>query len=137
MAEGFESWAIVELMGRTVIAGKLSDQVIGGDSFLRVDIPRKDGTIYTRLFGKAAIYCINICEEATARTYAARSYEPLQPYTALPAPSPATETAEQLAARVDVPLSHGAPSGRDPWDEDYDDGHPEADDLGHDANSHS
>jgi hypothetical protein len=134
MAEGFESWAIVELMGRTVIAGKLSDQVIGGDSFLRVDIPRKDGTTYTRLFGKAAIYCINICEEETARTYAARTYEPLQPYTALPAPSPATETAEQLAARVDVPISHGAPSGRDPWDEQDDDQAFDEFADGHDAN---
>lgn len=126
MAEAFEAWAIIELMGRTVIAGRMSDQVIGGDSFLRVDIPRKDGTHYTRLFGKSAIYCINICEEATARAYAARSYEPLQPYTALPAPSPATETGEQIAARVDVPVAHGAPSGRDEWDEHFD----EVDDEG-------
>lgn len=114
----FEAWAIVELMGRTVIAGRLSDQVIGGDAFLRVDIPRKDGSTYTRLFGKSAIYCINICEEATARNYAARTYEPLQPYTALPAPSPATETAEELAHRLDLPT--GGSARRPDGDDDYD-----------------
>jgi hypothetical protein len=113
----FEAWAIIELMGRTVIAGRMTDQVIGGDSFLRVDIPRHDGSTYTRLFGKSAIYCINICEESTARAYAARTYEPLQPYIALPGAPPATESGEDLARRLDVPVGSVDESHDEEFDE--------------------
>lgn len=82
----FQAWAIVELFGHQRCAGRISEQTIGGETFIRVDIPKSDGSEYTRLFGKGAIYCINICEEATAREYASRTYAPLQPYTSLPAP---------------------------------------------------
>lgn len=44
MSEKFEQWAIVDLFGHTRIAGKVSEQVIGGCSFVRVDVPeRGDG----------------------------------------------------------------------------------------------
>ena len=35
----FEGFAIVELMGRNVIAGYVSEQVIAGAALLRVDVP--------------------------------------------------------------------------------------------------
>ncbi len=38
-AEQFESWAIVELFGHQKIAGKLTEQTIGGCHFIRVDVP--------------------------------------------------------------------------------------------------
>lgn len=38
-AGGFEEWCIVELMGHQVYAGKVTEQVIGGYQFLRVDVP--------------------------------------------------------------------------------------------------
>lgn len=67
MAEKFEQFAIVELMGRTVIAGLVSEQVIGGQSFVRVDVPvGEKEAAFTKLFGAAAIYCITPCDEATA-----------------------------------------------------------------------
>lgn len=91
-SETFKAWAIVELFGHNRAAGEISEQAIGGETFIRVDIPRAEGAPYTRLFGKGAIYCINICEESTARSYAMRLSEPLYPYTALPAP--ATEPVE-------------------------------------------
>ncbi len=34
-----EQFAIVELFGHQVIAGKVSEQVIGGQGFIRVDVP--------------------------------------------------------------------------------------------------
>jgi len=109
----FSAWAIVELFGRQVTAGRIGEQTIGGETFIRLDIPKPDGSEYTRLFGKGAIYCINICEEATARSYATRTRPPLQPYTALPAPadSPDPNTETGLS-----PESHRA-SGHD--DDDF------------------
>ncbi|HBZ67562.1 MAG TPA: hypothetical protein DEO70_12060 [Bacteroidales bacterium] len=35
----FQSWAIVELFGHTQLAGKVTEQTIAGQSFLRIDVP--------------------------------------------------------------------------------------------------
>jgi hypothetical protein len=67
--ETLEAWAIVELFGHQRVAGRISDHAFGGETFVRVDIP-KDGSYYTRLFGKGAIYCINLTDEAAARAAA-------------------------------------------------------------------
>ncbi len=83
----FEAWAIVELFGHARIAGKVTEQQIGGASFIRVDVPeleiRKDGcdltkaiqverrAAFTRLFGPAAIYAITPTTEDVARAAAA------------------------------------------------------------------
>ena len=64
--EKFEAWAIVELFGHQRVAGRITEQVIGGETFIRVDIPKGEG-FFTRMFGKGAIYCINITDEAAAR----------------------------------------------------------------------
>lgn len=37
--ESFEGFAIVELMGRHVVAGYVTEQVIAGVAMLRVDVP--------------------------------------------------------------------------------------------------
>lgn len=70
--EKFLSWAIVELFGHQRIAGRVTEQAIGGCSFVRVDVPEV-GEIpaYTRLLGNAAIYAINPCTEEIARASAA------------------------------------------------------------------
>ncbi len=39
MADKFEQFAIVELFGHQIIAGLVSEQVIGGQGFVRVDVP--------------------------------------------------------------------------------------------------
>jgi hypothetical protein len=68
MAEKFEQFAIVELMGRVVVAGLVSEQVIGGQSFVRVDVPATEAQpAFTKFFGSGAIYCITPCDEATAK----------------------------------------------------------------------
>jgi hypothetical protein len=117
----FHAWAIVELFGHQRCAGRLSEQTIGSETFIRVDIPRRAGGEYTRLFGKGAIYCINICEESAARNYATQAHEPLQPYTALPAPadSPDPDSPAGLSFR-EVPLRET----RDRDDYDHDDDFP-------------
>jgi hypothetical protein len=118
--EKFEAWAIVELFGHQRCAGRISE-ALGGETFIRVDIPRAGADpFYTRLFGKGAIYCINICEEATARAFAGRMSEPLAPYTALPAPAPQTEKPGEIAGRYQSAAS-AATSGHDDDDDPFDD----------------
>lgn len=68
----FEQWAIVELFGHARIAGKLTEQTIGGCAFVRVDVPemvREGQTLpgFTKLYGQGAIYAISFVDEATAR----------------------------------------------------------------------
>jgi hypothetical protein len=67
MAEKFEQWAIIDLFGHTRIAGKISEQVIGGCSFVRVDVPEIDGhQPFTKLYGQGAIYGMLFVDEETA-----------------------------------------------------------------------
>lgn len=69
MTETFEQFAIVELFGHNVIAGKVSEQVIGGQGFVRVDVPAVDGQdSFTKLYGPGAIYSITPTDEATMLT---------------------------------------------------------------------
>jgi len=68
MPEKFETYAIVELMGRSVIAGLVTEQTIGGSAFVRVDVPETNGIpAYTKFYGPSSIYCLTPCDEATAR----------------------------------------------------------------------
>lgn len=69
MAEAFEQFAIVELFGHNVIAGKVSEQVIGGQGFVRVDVPAtQEGEGFTKFFGPGAIYAITPCDESTVQS---------------------------------------------------------------------
>jgi len=66
MAETFEQFAIVELFGHQIMAGKVSEQMIGGQGFVRVDVPAIDGQdSFTKFYGAGAIYAITPCDEET------------------------------------------------------------------------
>lgn len=71
--EGFEQFAIVEIMGHQTYAGLVTEQVIGGSSFVRVDVPAiGEDPGFTKLFGASSIYCITPTSEEFARAVAAR-----------------------------------------------------------------
>lgn len=75
-------WAIVELFGHQRIAGQVSEHQLGGQNFIRVDVPTVKGRPpYTKLFGQGAIYAITFVDEAIA-TAAAQAIDarPVQPY---------------------------------------------------------
>lgn len=72
--EKFDQWAIVELFGHQRIAGRVTEQTIGGCAFVRVDVPECEAVgsnpptqAFTKLFGNGAIYGISFVDEATAR----------------------------------------------------------------------
>ena len=107
-ASAFEGWCIIEQMGHKRMAGYISEQVIGGHSFIRVDVPGLDtppqpipgatpngsGWAATQFITGATIYAITPCTEAIARKVAANCQ-----------PSPVTlwdlKTPALPAARVD------------------------------------
>jgi len=66
---------IVELFGHTRIAGMVSEQTVGGASFVRVDVPAiGEESTFTKLYGANAIYSICPVDEGTMRA-AAQSYK--------------------------------------------------------------
>lgn len=69
MADKFEAWGLVELMGHQRVAGRLSEQPLGGGNMLRVDIPNGDG-FRTAYYSASSIYAVHITDEAAARKLA-------------------------------------------------------------------
>jgi hypothetical protein len=111
----FETWAIVELFGHQVIAGMVSEQVIGPGAFLRVDVPAVDGSpAFTRFFGQGAIYSITPVSEEVARLAVKRyAPKPVNIYMPLLAGSISKQDAEFL----------------DRYPEDEDENEPDPDDF--------
>lgn len=68
MAE-YEGFALVEIMGRTQVAGRISEVLIGGATMLRVDVPATpDCPEFTRYYGGSAIYSITpVSQEIAVR----------------------------------------------------------------------
>lgn len=69
----FEMHCMVELFGHQKIAGKVTEQVIAGSGFIRVDVPKtskRDG--FTRLYGPSAIYAMTPVSEQIAQIMAER-----------------------------------------------------------------
>lgn len=84
---GFDQWAVLEIMGHQRFAGRVTEQVIAGGAFLRVDVPAvEDRPEFCKLFGASAVFCITPCDETTARNIAAGMRERPLPLYASPAP---------------------------------------------------
>jgi hypothetical protein len=103
----FEHWCIVEVMGHTTYAGFVTEQEIGGGSFIRVDVPgTSDTQPFTKLLGHGSIYCITPCDEETARAWALKTVaRAFDTYRAPVLPAP--ETYNELLEHEE---EHGFPS---------------------------
>jgi hypothetical protein len=57
----FDEWALVEIMGRQRVAGKVTEATLAGGAFLRVDVPdpTTGETLFTRFYAPGSIYCIS------------------------------------------------------------------------------
>lgn len=80
----FDHWCIVEVMGHQRFAGRVTEQTIGGSSFVRVDVPEIKGRqAFTKMFGSGSIYCITPVDEETARAAAGQmNNQPLEEWSA-------------------------------------------------------
>lgn len=89
MAEKFEQWAILELMGHRRLAGLVSEQEAFGTAMCRIDVPQDEGMMMTQFYGGSSIYALTPVSEEVARAFARRNVvRPITVYDlALPAPS--------------------------------------------------
>jgi hypothetical protein len=71
----FEHWAILELMGHRKLGGRVSEALIAGAPFIRIDVPGAEVDVATQFYAPAAVYCITPCSEDLARRTAA-AYKP-------------------------------------------------------------
>jgi DNA polymerase III epsilon subunit-like protein len=83
MSEKFDMQCVVELFGHSRIAGKATEQAIGGATFLRIDVPKtskREG--FTRFYGAGAIYSITPVDEQVAAAMAeSLEVEPVSEWT--------------------------------------------------------
>lgn len=71
--EGFQGWAILELMGHRRLAGFVTDVAMFGTQMLRIDIPINENDKVTQFYGGTAIYCVTPSSEQIARGLAAQT----------------------------------------------------------------
>ena len=79
----FEQWAIVDVMGHQRFVGLVTEEVIAGQGFIRVDIPKTDKNhAWSKLIGPSSIYAITPVEKniamAMANNLGKRAIEPYQ-----------------------------------------------------------
>jgi len=96
--QGFEGFAVLELMGHRKLAGYVRQVEMFGSAMCRIDVPAIDGqAAATQFYSGGSIYCLTPCDEATAlRIAGAYRPEPVNRWS-LPAPQPTR------AARDDQP----------------------------------
>ena len=86
--ETFDQWAVVEVMGHHVYAGRVTEQALGGGAFVRIDVPEIDGReAFTKLFGHGSIFCITPCDRDVAVTVA--RYHRARPFESVHLPTAA------------------------------------------------
>jgi len=99
----FDVWGIVEMLGHKILAGRVSEHVIAGQAFIRVDVPETpQEAAFTKLLGPGSIYAISPCSEELARAAAGRLHsEPIPVYIPKQLPSGPTRVED---AELEDPL---------------------------------
>ena len=105
----FDSWAIVEMLGHRRVIGRVTEQVIAGAGFIRIDVPGEGGDpAVTQIVAPASIYCITPVSEQVARLTARA--RPVRPITTWDLPQDIrdmirkAEFAPQLDDGADIPF---------------------------------
>lgn len=67
--DSYTGWAILELVGRRLLAGYVSPAMLAGTPCLRVVVcgPKPDSFIATQFYSGSAIFSLTACKEAAAR----------------------------------------------------------------------
>ena len=81
--ESFESYAIIELMGRTMLAGKVTVVNLAGRGFLRIDVPTVNGLPgFTKFQSPDSIWGLTPVDQETAeRAAAGLKAKPIEVWT--------------------------------------------------------
>lgn len=109
----FDEWCLVELFGHQRIVGKVSESVLAGGAFLRVDVPAFDGKpAFTRMYGPGAIYSISPITEQIARDLMAHYRN--EPVSRFDLPQIAEKAQEDETAQVQSDEAQQAAA--DEWD---------------------
>jgi hypothetical protein len=78
VAKPFDEWCVLEIMGHQKFAGRVSEAVIAGQAFIRIDVPERKSGLglaipgFTKLFGPSSVYSITPVAEDIARAMAAQ-----------------------------------------------------------------
>lgn len=96
-ANAFDQWCVLDLFGHQRTAGHVTEATIGGCSFLRIDVPERDGSYRTEYYGNGAIYSMRPVAEQLAREIALRAAPPVSAWDIQrlglnPKPEQATES---------------------------------------------
>src|SRR5262245_58226035 len=84
---GFDQWAILELLGHVKLAGRVTEEEHFGSKLGRIDIPMSGGSFTTQYFGGGSIYRITPTTEEIARAVALRNQPAPVHRWELPAPA--------------------------------------------------
>ncbi len=98
-ANGFEGWAIVEIMGHRRLAGYCTQANVAGAGMLRIDLYAGDKSApeFSQFYGGSSIFCLSPTTEAVCRQLMAQSYaSPVQAYE-LPAPTEIEDRAQDCS----------------------------------------
>lgn len=76
MADTFDEWCILEVMGHRRLAGRLTEHEIAGAGFLRLDVP-SDPPV-TQYYRPDSVFAVHPVSEETARAAARRPAPPVQ-----------------------------------------------------------
>lgn len=105
--QGFEGWAVLELMGHRKLGGYVKQVEIFGAAMCRIDVPETVKTpAATQFYSSSAIYCVTPTTEEIAKRMAA-GYQP-EPVSVWQLPPPVATPARSKT--------------RDMFDDDEDDG---------------
>lgn len=112
----FDQWCILEIMGHQRYAGRVTEQSIGGSSFLRIDIPATGGrNAFTKYFSAGSVYAITPVTKDIAEGVAAElNNEPISIWD-LPA-----EMRQKLTAKEPAPALPDYLDDDDRYDDDDD-----------------
>lgn len=77
----YEGRAVLEIMGHRRLAGYLSEQLVAGVPFVRIDVPGPEGTMASQLYSPSSVYAITPTTEEIARGVAAQNQpRPVHPW---------------------------------------------------------
>jgi hypothetical protein len=115
--ENKEVWGILEIMGHSRFAGRISESTRFGVPLVRIEVPAtKDAPAFEKHFGAASIFAVTPCTEAAARAAAEQFRE--RPTMLVDLRLPAPEPHRQFDRDWDDPSDDDDDENRD---EDFDD----------------